>query len=605
MQCQGLDKRAVLLLSFYKGGEMKKYFRYFMAGAFFALLSNSVVPSFAVTFNEPRKVIIPKYTNAVYGSLSVRDKMYLNYEAPTSGTLQKEKNFLLEIGQRPLLFWNPEKITYQLQQQTLNLKWISYIDNSGKPMSNSNVFTIYRALVPSGTFISENMSLRSEDAKINMQGNDTKLFINYKTPLLANLNLGGNVEKFSVLANNLIFNSTHNSSTNDIIIGSLRLRDYAIVLGKDEKPFPSPRMMIYDMGSKDRVYGTSTQFKLLNKENTKVKNYYGKWDLVNRDDITPSTTCPDDNVCYREKVKCDQRSCVVEELKYDNPASEFECAGRIFEGQNETGMYDPKEPEYGNACYDYQLVQLPVSPSLVYDDNSAVYEFQVQEMLKVKDGAVSLVAQNPRFRTHIAAGGSAGRLSPISLSTNTASTGWALHSMGNHSQDIFVNGRNVSSYDPVVVPDTATYDDICFEQCGGKLCGNVTGDAKIYIRATRSRVISATSRGESGGAKAADPGHPIVPAPQQNVKSTFFTYTYTVGVCPSKTHSTYKYTSDEYEINFKSGDKSKLRVGLVSRNNDNTFQAPKTCVRRKVVCNAWNGNTVGGARNYKLLSVDY
>ena len=617
----GLDKRAILLLSFYKGENMKKYFKYFLTGAFFALFLNLVLPSFAINFNEPRKVILPKQANAVYGSLLVRDKMILNYNQVEGVVSFKNDAFMVEIGQRPFYFWDEEKRHYRLQVQDLYLDKVKYNRADGVPLDNDNVYTFGYLQVPNGSFISEDIFFRTTGSSVSLRGSDAKLLLSFRNPLPADVYLGAGVSSFNVISHDLNFTdgiaSPLGIMSNRIIPDRLTLRDYAVAVGGNLLvPFPSPRMIVFNNTgtSKYRAKGTATAFRLKPRPDTDVSHYYGPWNVVsNPNGIDISTTCPvdDENRCYKIIYGADivegnfsgegGRSGINDPNSYtaikDRDDLEFTCANQRVPANPRQGVYYNPDIDHNHTdtCFDYELVELPKDSSgnpKVYDSNSASYEFTVHEMFMVKGSTITLISQNPRFREK-SVGSDSYDIHPISFSTTTSQTGWSVLPKTSSYDYFQINGQRIATGSTLYKRDDATYNDICFELCGGKLCS----ENMVYVKSIREGGAPAD---RTSGSQFEEP-NPIVAPPLQGIDHTVVSYTYTVGFCPNNLND--EYTTKAYEINLKDEEKVNMVAGLLKKVGT-SYKAPKVCVRRKVRCNTLEGMAYKG-RNYRLLTVDH
>lgn len=619
---------------------MKKYCKHLMTGALFALFLGSVLPSLAITFNEPRKVIIPTHANAVYGSLNVRDKMILNYNTKEEVTSFKNDAFMVEIGQRPLYFWDNEKKRHRLQVQDLYLNKVSYQTPDGTHLDNDNVYTIGYVEVPNGSFVSEDLFFRNTGSSVNMRGVDAKLFLSFRNPLPTELYIGAGVTNFNVIAHDLNFFDgevgTHSIMEDRVVPTKLSLRDYAIALADNTVvPFPSPRMIIFNnSGTVYTAKGTSTSFQLVNRPGTTLRHYYGPWQVVaapNGIDINTSS-CPSDNKCYKvlygniapggdiqgeqeepsggnsrggedPKAGGDPKTGVNSQNtlsnEYDTDNRQFTCADEIYNEATATSgnIYNPNPSTsgYGDTCYDYQLVSLPVDSSgkPVYDSNSAAYEFNVQEMFIVKGSSITVVSQNPRFREKPSGGIDSYDINPISFSTTTSSTSWTLAPKSGSLDYFQINGQRITA--SFQKHDEPTYNDMCFELCNGKLCSQNI----VYVKSNREGGAPANRLIDNNDT---DP-NPIVSHPLQGPNATVVTYTYTVGYCPANSNNT-NYTNSSYEMNLAGQVQANMIAGLVKKTGSSAYQAPKVCLKRKVRCNVLD-NTTKKSRSYKLLSVNY
>lgn len=587
---------------------MKKYYKYIVTGVLFALFLSLILPSFAATFNETRRAIISPLANAVYGSLSVRDGMYLNYDKDLVKGV-----FFLEIGQRPMFFWDLANKYHAFQNQTLTLNTISYVTNNDVSLGGTNVFTIYEMNVPDGNFVSQDMFFHPNGTGVTMQGNDTKFFANYNTAdFRILLNLGDMTTDFVTYAYNLNF--IKGNTGNGVVIKDLFLRDYGVQTDPSNAnsivPFPSPRLMLYTASagssssmSSDVIYqneGFSTTLALQEVKRKAPKSYYGGWQVV-------GTTghgiyigsCPTTDRCYTKKyssggAKTDNPSGGGStSITYDNWDTEFKCAGSVWNNNPSSGSsYDPEDVD---SCYDYQLVQVPTQlyyetdgTSLawnkpVFDSNGATYEFKVQEVLQMNDDDANyhLVSQNPKFRV------TGSDEKAVAISTDVKA-GWGVKPVSVHFlHSVIVDGKtkNISAGGLQKVSDKADYNETCFTLCGGKLCPHNIA----YVKETR--------QGDAFNNRTTDPGYePITPATSQAGK--MFVFTYTVGFCPKTSYDDSTYTSSDYEMNYLSSKRDDLLTGLVYGPN---YQAPKICLRRKVKCNSINEEQ-SKARSYWLLT---
>ena len=101
---------------------MKKYlFKCVFKCLAIAFLLAIALQSFAINFNESRRVIIPQHANAVYRGLTVLDTAYI-YDKTLAYNQWDGRYFLIEIGKRPTFFWDRDSMFYLYQQQELTLK---------------------------------------------------------------------------------------------------------------------------------------------------------------------------------------------------------------------------------------------------------------------------------------------------------------------------------------------------------------------------------------------------------------------------------------------------------------------------------------------------
>ena len=572
---------------------MKKYFKCIVGSILSALFLTQVLPSFAATFDEPRKVLLSKYSNAVYRDLSVRDTLYMNFDVNSV----EKSYFLMEVGQRPRYFWDSNLKYHLLQNQTLNIKDVKYVDSTG----SNGVLSIFKVLVPDGVFMGTDMSIDDAGGEVYMQGNDTNFLINNRKLLKAKLNLQGEVSKFMASVHNLSFSRLGNQS-NYIVINNLFLRDFAYTVTADNKliPFPSPRAMIYDTSSGSgsssyKLVGSSTKFALKDFPTKTIKSYYGAWGLVSPTNVSTSlNSCTGGNRCYKYKYETNARGGALNTYT-DTDSSEFVCAGEVYPGGASAVLGHEYDPGNVDSCYDYQLIQMPEN---TYDSNGSVYEFKVQEILQKRtDGIIGykMVSQVPAFRVR------GGDEVPEAISTNI-NDNWQVSqgSTGSAPRYAIVGGNAILLADaPVKVSDTATYNEICFMLCEGKLCTQ----NKAYIRQTREGGETAT---RATTPPTPEPSPITPPDPPQG--GAMYVFTYTVGVCRKQTAIPQNnnnivnpnYTNQKYEINFEPNDVQKLIPGLVLKTGSN-YAAPKTCVRRVVKCNRMASNNYNQGRSYKFL----
>lgn len=542
--------------------------------AFMFLLWTSL---FAADFNEPRKVVLSKYNNAVYKDLTVLDSMNLSTEG--------SRTFLLELGKRPTYFWDLRN-TYQLfQRQTLNLDKVSY-NNSEK---NSDVFTIYNMNVLNGTFVSRGMFFPSSGANISVVDVNANLLLNYSGAFRISLNVAENVEDIDAYANTLAF--TQGSMGTQTPISTLNLRDLAFYISGNQGgsivsvPFVSPRMMIYNGISNKSSYtakGTSTQFKLEPLGGlSNLKNYYGNWLLHNSGKVFSSSNsvCGDTpNRCYHLRVNCPTRGkCTVSETPtYDEFDEKFTCKGETTDQANETGYYDPSDVE---LCYDYQIV----NPNISYDNNDSYYEFKVQEVYTIVGDSVTLISQIPDTRINTAID----PVKPIPLSTSTVSGDWELYSHKG-TQSFYVDGELKTGVTEFKKMKNSESSNPCFYMCNGKLCAQNI----FYIRNRNIQEIKNTS------ANFLVSSWPAFEGPIQHLLIA----NYTVGFCPKQIDDT---TYATYESNYTDNQANKLMAGMFTYDSYSSVAKPYVCLKRLVKCNKLNESSSGAVEKFKLLSTDY
>ena len=551
---------------------MKNY-KYLLKVLILALLFAATIPSYAINFDEPRKVIIPRYTNAVYRDLTVLDRMYLDVEKGSN------RYFLLELGKRPSYFWIPSHRYYLYQEQELNLNNIIYGDST----SNLNVFTIRNVSLKNGSFASEGLFLGGDSIlQINKNSN---LLVNYKGDLPVNLTLSEHVVYYNIFARTFAYATSGVVEDTRPDVNHMYLRDVKF----SSVVFPTPRMMVYKTGSSYFAKGTAMNFEPISATaNKNPKSYYGPWEVWGPSSsqkglLKPATSsehpCGDNmyNRCY--KIRSDGRWVP------DTDSEVFQCAGTT---STTASIYDPTEYESCAVhCYDFQVVDMGYGSSANaiqnYNGNKSFFEFKVEEVFQVTDHVAHLISQRPRTRVkRNNSGGDAGLL-PISTITaaGTPDTWSVAPYTGN--QSVYVDGSMYSiPASPKVI--NSTDDNPCFTTCAGNLCSYNF----MYIRDVVEREIK-------GGAEAGDSLWPAQEGPKQDL----IIRTYTVGFCPVK-RSNY----GTYEDNFVADtDTTKLVEAILMKNGED-WVYPKVCLRREVKCNRVS-ETGHYNRHYKPLSTDY
>lgn len=583
---------------------MKKYIKCTIWSILSALFLTQA--SFAAIFNEPRRILLPKYSNAVYGNLSVRDTMFLNMRLPEGMSDDGNAYFLMEIGQRPRYFWDPDRRYSVFMNQTLSLNSSRYVDNEGKDLDANNLFSIFRARVLEGVFIGTGL-IFNYDSTVQMQGNDTKLFMNLRNSFKASLVLAGDVNHFTVYSYNLNF-FYGMTPINDVLIENMLLRDYAYKISDNKViPFPSPRLMIYQENNKYRAAGFSTKFNLKELPETTIKSYYGPWTIVSANNVSTVATCPTTDRCEKVMYTTTQQAVNPKsgprwEHSYDDENTEFECVGKVLpETPQLEKWYDPDVPQ----CFDYQLIQMPQikqggnTKPAVYDSNGAVYEFKVQEILQMDPNNTLiniLKSQKPEFRLFIDKGGN---IKTVAISkSRTGTNNWNINpEYSTVYNGVYVGGDDVAVDSlPVKVPDDIPYNDVCYMLCGGKVCTS----NKVFVRETRDGGEELT-RTESPQSVPLTPQSPYSPPVINNSGSTYI-FTYTVGICLSNSKTLY--TSTDYEINYEPSHMEELMTGLAVETGTDEYQAPKACVKRVVKCNKISGESSLSKRSYKLLTAE-
>ena len=563
---------------------MKNY-KYLLKVLVLALLFATTVPSYAINFDEPRRVIIPQYTNAVYRDLTVLDKMYLN--------TGKNRTFLLEIGKRPTFFWNKDKMYYLYQAQELNFGSIVYGDSS----TNQNVITIGNISLKNGTFASEGLFFAGDSImQINRNSN---ILVNYKGDLPVNLTLSSNIVNYNIFARNFGYTQGGVVETAKPDIDNAYLRDIKF----SGVNFHNPRMMIYDKGSFYQAKGTAQDFKLVSVSANKAPEaYYGPWELwgpssdkkgvlyqENPSGGDPCGSTP--NRCYHQNVSCGRGidpgpGCNFQAPIYDTDDTEFVCRNKPFDGST-TGNYDYQIIDCVDYCYDYQVVKVGYGYDEAlqrnYNNNKSFFEFKVEEVYQVENNysVEHLVSQKPKTRVKTNSSGVETDILPIS--TLSSPGNWKILTHTVSSQRVYVDGSSYSIGDHIKALSDPTNNNPCFGICEGKLCQNNF----MYIR-------DVTSRELKGGEEAGDSLWPTQEGPKQHLVIR----TYTVGFCPKKRDD-----YNNYEDNFDSGASSGLIEAMLIKNNGN-WVYPKVCLRRKVKCSSLSGKA-HYSRHYQPLSTNY
>lgn len=585
---------------------MKNYFyRYFLKGLFLALFCVIAAECYAITFDEPRRVIIPKYANAVYRDLTVLDKMYWD-------TATADKQFLLELGKRPTYFWNKNQMYYLYQAQKLNLDKINYGDSS----VNKNVFTIANVTLKNGSFISEKLFFaKGSLMQVNRNSN---LLINYKGDLLSDLILTENVVNYNVYARIFGYTIGRLTDTKNPRVHDMFLRDVQF----NGVKFPSPRLMVYynTSGSFYQAQGTALNYSLPSISAAKAPHsYYGPWELwgtTNKKGILyPSSSGSDPcggnrpDRCYTQTIDCGRGTdpgpgCLAQQPVYDTDDLIFTCVGKKYDGTT-TGNYDHPTGSTNfckDYCYDYQVVNIAPNKDNFdapenYNGNKAYYEFRVEETFQYENTpsgkVVHFISQRPKTRVSTNNLGENEKL--LAISTMTAAGEWTIVQRDAPLQRFYIDGtqKTVAS-DPKFIGSTD--DNPCFDLCNGGLCA----DNVVYIRNVDSRELK-------GGT---DSGDSLWPE-QEGHKQHLIIRTYTLGFCPKAGERTTASNSNyygKYEDNY--GSYGKLIEAMLIKQGDNWTNA-KVCMRRKVKCNAFvdeGGNNVDPKhfnRKYKPLSTDY
>ncbi len=510
---------------------------------------------FAISFNEPRSVIIPQYSNAVYRDLNVLDKMYLE--------TKESRVFLLELGKRPTYFWNKKKRFYLYQKQTLKFDNIFY--NGDK----SSTFGIDNMILDQGSFFSEKMFF-DNNSSITISGETSNLLANYKDSLYAAFTFGEVSDKYEINSLNMKYNLGNPNLEREHIINNFFVRNLKFGSVK----FPSPRMMIYNNDNSFVAVGTSLDFTLVPANMDNTKSYYGPWTVYGS--VYPKSSGT--NPCGDKPDIC--HKIIEGRGEPDTDSNLFKCVGRP---QNSGyASYDPNYPGGRDYCYDYQVVETEgdlniysLNNSKFYNNNQSSYEFKVEEVYDLQNGTATLIEQVP-VKTRV---GTFDNSKAIPFGKYTGS-GWKLNDV-DVSQSIFINGNYVSFFGN---PTAASEDSSnpCFIICNGFLCEN----NKVYVKNVKIRELK-------GGSESADVVN-LWPE-SEGRKQDLVIITYTVGFCPAKT------VDSEYESNYDPS-KGKLIEALLI-GNGSSWDIPKVCLRRRIKCNQLD--ETGYNRSYKLLSTDY
>ncbi len=463
---------------------MKNYFIKGVLRALILIWLLSISSSlFAISFNEPRKVIIPQFVNAVYRDLTVLDTMSLG----TKGG----RTFLMEIGKRPSYFWSPNNKFYLYQNQSLELENVAYNDTEGTVFFIDNVDV-------AGSFISNEMFFNGHSS-LTVNNNAT-LFMNYQGDLLFNI----------ASVDTLRIKSFRLENSNEPLQGNvdLYLRDVQF----NGKKFPSPRLSLINYSDDlTKTEGTSLNFELAQvsgNPSQKVKQYYGPWEIIETTDlplVTAANPCSGQpNRCYT----CKNSACVSDSDKNPDTDNDFICAGTT------STLNPPFDPGLeGGHCYDYNVVTIQNASD--YNNNGASYEFKVQEIYSIDDTAntATLVEQNPRVFDN--------GTTPFW----TYNGSWNLNTpTGSHN--ILINGSNRSFLPGSSTLQTVSVVNPCYEICNKKSCSS----NRVYLRNDSYTVDL------SGGANSGTVTNlwPDAEGPKQHL----IIATFTVGFCPSNSVDT-------------------------------------------------------------------
>lgn len=550
---------------------MRNY-KYFVRILTLTLFFVAGIPLYAIDFDEPRRVIIPQYTNAVYRDLTVLHRMYLDVEK------ESDRSFLLELGKRPSYFWDQSHMYYLYQEQELDLHNIIYGDSS----TNLNVFTVGNISLKNGSFASEGLFLGGDSIlQVNKNSN---LLVNYKGDLPVNLTLSEHVIYYNIFARTFAYSPTGLLEDMSPDVSHMYLRDVKF----SSVVFPTPRMMIYKTGSTYNAKGTAINFEAISAASIKgPKSYYGPWEVWGPSNsqkglLKPasSSTSPCGDNTYSRCYK------IVNGKGYPDTDSEiFQCVGTT---DTSASSYDP--PEYEGcsvSCYDYQVVNIEYGSGVDsiqnYNGNKSFFEFKVEEVFQVDNHVAHLVSQRPR--TRIKSNTSGGDLGILPISTITAAgtpDTWGIAPYSN-KQAVYVDGAIYAIPESPKFIDSMN-DNPCFSTCEGILCSS----NHMYVRDVVEREIK-------GGSADLESMWPAQEGPKQDL----IIRTYTVGFCPTK-RSNY----GTYEDNFVTDTSTtKLVEAMLIKDGEN-WVYPKVCLRREVKCSRLS-ETQHYSRHYKPLSTDY
>ncbi len=557
----------------------------------FLLLVGIVLPAYAIDFNEPRKVLLPKYSNAVYRDLTVLDTMYLD----ATGTYTysgKPRRFFLEIGKRPSYFWNENHRHHLQQVQHLTFDNIQF-------NNTASTLTIQNMEVSEGAFIGQNFTLDiNNQPNLKIYGNDTSFLmdnINFEFPLILSLPTNRIID---LTLSSMIFENWYRQvDPQHYSIKNLYLRDLNLLdVGDNEVPFPSPRMMIQckNCGTDSESYkvkGTSLNFKwdTTPTPNT-LKNYYGPWENYGSVSASPcpaipQSGSPQEDRCYTIVQNNNRETRYV----YDQNSSTFTCAGRTAEGAFglNTITYDPTV----DYCYDYQEI-IPSFGSGAdnkdrnFNNNQGVYEFVVQEVFAYKNDTaipynqrLTFLDQSPEVRSLD------GKIIPLTNSTNTAVNTWEIYK-GNANTVMRINGQNITvNGGNIIISQSFSSDLRSLNPCY-VICKNTTCDKDyFYIKERTVRHIQ-----DGIGIQNHWPGE---------VKQDMVLISYVVGYCPNQSSLSGQYA--DHEINWEQPANGwKNLESLLS-------ETYKVCIKRKVMCNRLNetNEQETNYQNKRYFTTDY
>lgn len=568
---------------------MKSYiykcsFKY-LALTLFLAMSSSL---FAISFNEPRKVIIPRYSNAVYRNLTVLDEMELEGRAG--------RTFLLELGKRPTYFWDTDHMFYTYLKSTLNLNTIGYTGGSVE----DNDFTIENMRIngpDGGSFYSEKM-LIVPGGQVVLSNFLSNLFVNYNDWLKVNLAFVAPSSEYNIysvtyghIQGSGLFNNAQKVTdmyVRDIYFNYANNTDLSSGYRNSFK-FPSPRAIIYTPDNANYyTKGLATDFEVVSV-NSKAKHYFGPWEILNSGKLSSGDPCASvvnqEKKCHYITVSgCASGTCHNHITDYDDTSSLFLCSKEEYKEQD-GGPYNPSPEapyfEPSDICYDYQVVTL--QNSMDFNNNGAAYEFKVEEIHRINaDNTSKLISQTPKTRTVPNANGNDDGLMKYNGSN------WVI---ANYTgpQNATVNGETLplGGNPKLIVPTSDASYNPCFYLCNGKLCP----DNLLYIRDFTVRTLK-------GGV---DSGSLPNDWPLDDLKQDLRIVNYTIGFCPKRIGNN-NYAA--FENNFAAvGNDSNVVEGLLIKSGSNWVQSPKVCVRRAVKCDSLSNTNYD--RSYQLISTNY
>ncbi len=566
--------------------------RYIIKNVMFLLLVGIILPAYAIDFDEPRKVLLPQNSNAVYRDLTVLDTMYLDVANAAT------RNFFLEIGKRPSYFWHNNYRHHLQQVQHLTFDNIQFNNVASS-------LTIQNMEVSDGAFIGQNFTLDINNTpNLTIYGNDTSFLmdnISYELPISFGLPLIRAID-LSLSSRILEYSYAEEDGVDegDYTINSLYLRDLDLLNAMGGwVEFPSPRMMVQCNNCNTdypnyNVIGTSREFlwKQMSTQ-TNLKNYYGPWENYNGTvSVSPCPDIPQDNIpnpdgkrCYKVSVTSDRYT----EYTYDDNNSEFTCAGQTAPDGNLYYQNITYDPYYENGyCYDYQEIYPNIDKSPVYNDNGGVYEFVVQEVYAYKNDTsilenkrLTFLDQSPEVRFLDGKN--------IPLSTDTAESNWQIFKsnvntiMKINGQNVSVSANNIRTNRQWNPESNDGSKSPCYVICEGTTC---TLDY-FYIRDRKVRHIKESDDIENHWPR--------------EVKQDMILMSYVVGYCPNRSTDANNKQYRNHEINWKQPSVWKNLESLIPYTENN-----KVCIRREVKCNSLNGSegeTSSKTRQY--FTTDY